>query len=236
MRWLFIFAHPDDETVACGGTIKKLTQHGHEVILVTATDGSAGEVMEPAQEKLKQFGSLGALRRHEYQQVADFLGATKTKVLDFTDGEITNQMVWSSLTLTMGEVIDEFQPDVLVTFDHSGWYYHLDHVAVSIATTLAANQATHKPALFFHVHMKVEKVKWKYVFPETLPITHQINVDDVKQDILQALNLHESQGTDPVKNWIKARQPYYELYQLVFADDRGHELLSELPFIERVSS
>jgi LmbE family N-acetylglucosaminyl deacetylase len=235
MKWLFIFAHPDDETVSCGGTIKKLAELGHEVILVSATDGSAGEVMKPAQEKLLEFGSLGALRRYEFQQVADFLGAQKARILDFADGEITNQMVWSSLTLAMGEVIEEYQPDALVTFDHTGWYFHLDHVGVSIATTLAAHQASSKPALFFHTHMKVENVKWSYVFPDKLPLTHQVNVDDIKQEILHALDLHQSQGTDPVRNWINQRQPYCEFFQLVFADERGRQLLAELPFFEAVA-
>lgn len=234
MRWLFIFAHPDDETVSCGGTIKKLTQMGHEVILISATDGSAGEVMQSAQKKLKDFGSLGAMRRHEYQQAAQFLGAQEARILHFGDGEITNQMVWSTLTFAIEALIDEYQPDAIVTFDHTGWYFHLDHVAVSIATTLAAQKAKLKPSIFFHVHMKIEDVKWKYVFPEIVPFTHQVDVDDIKQEILEALDLHESQGTDTVKNWIKKRQPYCELYQLVFADEKGKKLLAQLPFFESI--
>src|SRR5207237_34679 len=37
-------AHPDDEAIACGGTMAKAAAAGHRVVLVTATGGEQGEV------------------------------------------------------------------------------------------------------------------------------------------------------------------------------------------------
>jgi len=47
MKFLFVFAHPDDETFSSGGTIAKLTKNKHQVILATATKGEAGEPGNP---------------------------------------------------------------------------------------------------------------------------------------------------------------------------------------------
>ena len=43
VKKLIVFAsHPDDETIGCGGTIKKLSEKGCEVIVVFATSGNTG--------------------------------------------------------------------------------------------------------------------------------------------------------------------------------------------------
>jgi len=234
MRCLFIFAHPDDETVSCAITIKKLTEAGHEVTVVSVTDGGAGEVMRSAQPNLKKFGSVGELRRHELQQVCAFLGVKKLDILNFKDGEITNQEVWGKLTIACQEKIDEYQPDLLVTFDHTGWYFHLDHVAVSIATTLAANQAKHSPQIFFHTLMLVENTKWSYVFPKNLPVTHQVDSSQNREVKIEAMRLHASQDLDTVKRWVEERQPYFELFQLVSATSEGEKMLQNQSIFDKV--
>ncbi len=46
-RVLFVHAHPDDETLASGGTIATLLELGAEVTVLTATRGEQGEVLVP---------------------------------------------------------------------------------------------------------------------------------------------------------------------------------------------
>ena len=40
--FLFVFAHPDDETSSSGGTITKLSNEGHSFYVCTATRGELG--------------------------------------------------------------------------------------------------------------------------------------------------------------------------------------------------
>jgi LmbE family N-acetylglucosaminyl deacetylase len=229
MKFLFVFAHPDDETIACGGTIKLLTGQGHQVTITSVTDGGAGEVMPPAQSRLKELdGSVAALRKEEFAAVCEYLGA-ESRILNFPDGAMTNQMVWGTLTEACRELIDEIKPDVLVTFDHTGWYFHLDHVAVSISTTLAFYQAKHQPAVFFHAPVKInaKDSKWQYVFPQDVFETHFVDVTDLKEFKLHALDLHASQETGNPEKWMRERNPYYELYHLVSANKKGKVWLAQ---------
>ncbi|RCW39564.1 GlcNAc-PI de-N-acetylase [Halopolyspora algeriensis] len=39
-------AHPDDESIACGGVMRKAFEEGHRVVLVVATRGEQGEVVD----------------------------------------------------------------------------------------------------------------------------------------------------------------------------------------------
>ena len=70
-RLTAVFAHPDDETFATGGTIARYASEGVRCSLYCATDGDAGRssgipVSSPAE--------LGALRRAELRAACDVLG------------------------------------------------------------------------------------------------------------------------------------------------------------------
>lgn len=235
MTYLFLFAHPDDETIACAGTIKRLVDAGEEVVLVSATDGAAGEVMDEAKSKLAELGSVSALRRYELKQVAQFLNVSKLHFLDFQDGEITNKVVWGALTNAFIELFDTYKPDVLITFDHTGWYYHLDHVGVSIAATTAFQKAKHVPDCFFLSYLKVEGSKWKYFYPDLEPITHRVDVTLQRQTKLQAMKLHTSQDTKIIQQKVTKEQPHFELYQLAAATLKGQEILQKQKIFQKIS-
>jgi LmbE family N-acetylglucosaminyl deacetylase len=232
MRYMFFFAHPDDETIGTTSTMKKLTDQGDEVIVVTATDGAAGEVHERSKKDLEKFGTLAKLRRHELEQVSKLLGVKESLVLDFQDGEMTNKQVWGELTSTFIDLIDTYKPDFVVTFDHSGWYFHLDHVGVSIATTLAFHQSTHRPEALLLSYVQVEGSKWKYVFPTHLPITHVVDASDHKELKIQALELHASQDVEKIKEKVRKESPHRELFQLVFATEKGEKIMKKHPIFQ----
>ncbi len=234
MTYLFIFAHPDDETVACAATMKQLIDAGDEVIVISATDGSAGEVHKRAQSDFKKFGSVGELRRHELKQVSELLRVTKLHILDFTDGKITNEEVWGKLKEAIMDLIEQYKPVGIITFDHSGWYFHLDHVGVSIATTLAFQQSMHRPEFLLFSYMKVEGSKWKYVYPEKLPITHVVLCAEHRDLKISALKLHASQDMKLIHDKVQTEKDHSEIYQLVSATKKGEQMLKKHPVFHTV--
>jgi len=236
MTYLFFFAHPDDETVASASTIKQLIDNGDKVVVVSATDGAAGEVYEKAKSSLEKFGSVGALRRAELKQVAQFLNVTKLHILDFADGGINNQHVWGELKEVFIDLIHQYKPDVIITIDHSGWYFHLDHVGVSIAATLAYQQAEHKADAFFLSLFKVRLPKWQYVFPEELPVTHVVNATGHKELKLKAVDFHASQSMETFRQKLREEETHEELYQLAFASKKGKKIFANHPIFRAVTS
>ena len=65
-------AHPDDETIGCGGLIKKLTETGSDVVVVFATSGNTGI------DQNKKFNEKITLKRiKEAKRVAKILGIKK---------------------------------------------------------------------------------------------------------------------------------------------------------------
>src|SRR5215467_4427672 len=81
---LAIFAHPDDESLACGGTLARLADAGARVVLMCGSRGESGSISDPA---LVADGDLGAVRTHELREAAAVLGITEVIVLSHPDGD-----------------------------------------------------------------------------------------------------------------------------------------------------
>src|SRR5579871_4498191 len=68
---LVAVSHPDDETLAMGGTLAWLARRGRRVTIVCATGGEAGWIADPL---LATRDSLGTVREHELRRAAHVLG------------------------------------------------------------------------------------------------------------------------------------------------------------------
>lgn len=142
---LAVFAHPDDESLACGGLLARCADEGMRIALVCATRGEDGRDQTGA-------GSaepLATRRLRELAAAADVLGVDSVKVLDFEDG----MLPWvdgDDLQRRIADEIVRLAPDVVVTFDEDGLYWHPDHIAIHRATRAAvASRGSNGPALYY---------------------------------------------------------------------------------------
>ena len=131
-------AHPDDESIATGGTMAKAVAAGHRVVLVTATRGEHGE---PVPGVLADGEPLWQRRVAETHQSAEVLGADRVEFLGYEDsgmdGEPTNQdpaCFWQADIDEAAErlvaILRDVDADVLTIYDDHGNYGHPDHVQV----------------------------------------------------------------------------------------------------------
>lgn len=122
-RFLFLLAHPDDETFGPGGTIAKYAAQGAEVHLATATRGEAGMVGDPP---LTDREHLGEVRSAELLAAAGILGIAKVHFLGFHDGQLAAVPRELVVERTV-ETIRSVRPHILVGFGPEGVSRHADH-------------------------------------------------------------------------------------------------------------
>src|SRR6478735_7463057 len=77
---VFLHAHPDDEAIFTGATMRRLVDSDHRVVLVTATDGCEGTPLHPLGDE-----SVSGRRRAELEAAASELGVTRLVVLGYRD-------------------------------------------------------------------------------------------------------------------------------------------------------
>ena len=80
-----VFAHPDDEAFGVGGTLSKYAAEGHNVYLVTATRGEAGQITEP---DLATPASLPHVRERELRCACQTYGIHAPRFLGYVDGQL----------------------------------------------------------------------------------------------------------------------------------------------------
>ncbi len=142
-------AHPDDESIGCGGVMRRAADEGHRVVLVVATRGEHGEVDDGF---LAEGEELWQRRILETQAAADILGAQRVEFLGYRDsgmmGEPTNDLPGSFWTADVDEaagrlaaILREEQADVLTVYDDNGGYGHPDHIQVHRVGMRAAELA-----------------------------------------------------------------------------------------------
>lgn len=143
---LAVFAHPDDESLACGGTLARLADLGASIVIFCATRGERGFVSDPA---LVPDGNLGLVRTHELHAAAKILGAREVLVFDYPDGDLR----WgrdTELETDIIQAIRTYRPDAVITFDEDGLYWHADHIGVHEQTLSAVGSfGSAAPALYY---------------------------------------------------------------------------------------
>ena len=134
---VFLHAHPDDESIATGGSIARAVAEGHRVVLVIATDGRHGEV--PAD--LVPGETLADRRRVETERSAEVLGVQRLEWLGYHDSGMTgwaqNDEPGAFVRADVDEaaarlvaLLADENVDVMCCYDWHGGYGHPDHIQV----------------------------------------------------------------------------------------------------------
>jgi len=145
IKLLGVFAHPDDEQLVAG-PFTRAVQQGAAAYILCATRGEAGQISDPA---LATPETLGEVREQELRAAVAVHGWEPPLLLGYRDGTLPD-VDQQELTDAIIQVIREIRPQVLVTFDPTGIYGHLDHISISQTTTAAFRQAAdpaHRPDL-----------------------------------------------------------------------------------------
>ncbi len=154
---LAVLAHPDDESYGIGGTLARYAAEGVDVHVAIATDGAAGSID-------KKWGGdhsrLVDARTEEVNRAAEVLGVT-LHLMGYRDsgyigdpaGENPDAFVNADRDEAICQVVKlirTVRPQVVITHDETGGYYHPDHIQCNTVTTPAffsAGKADHYPEI-----------------------------------------------------------------------------------------
>lgn len=162
---LCTIAHPDDETMFCGGTLAALAARGVEIHVLCATRGEGGELGEPP---LCTREELGRVREAEMRCACQALGVRQVEFLDYVDPVIGPENVLYPFTGDEDGLRDRLlahvrrlRPGILLTHGRDGEYGHPAHKLLHRATWDAFQrmQDGARPAYFYTVAAAIPGLK-----------------------------------------------------------------------------
>jgi LmbE family N-acetylglucosaminyl deacetylase len=201
MKIIAIGAHLDDLELACGGTLAKAINSGHEVKMIVMSKSGY-------QHYSGNFGRSDEDAIREGKKAANILGVRDLVIFDFPNKDVPND---STVVEALNKVFDEFQPDLIMTH----WHFdtHKSHMNTALATIAAGR--------YFNSIVMFEP------FPPAgrsyMPFRPQLYVDitDTIDTKLKALATHESELKKYGPEWVETIKARAKL--------RGFELISNDP-------
>ncbi len=156
---LAIHAHPDDESSKGAATVAKYVSQGVRAILVTATGGEAGDILNPAMDTPEVLENLPEVRASELAKAAKIIGYDDVVLLGHRDSgmpdSVDNRNSAALCRQSFDEVLESLvrivrseRPEVVLGYDAHEFYPHPDHLMVhrlSMALVDAAASGTMFP-------------------------------------------------------------------------------------------
>jgi LmbE family N-acetylglucosaminyl deacetylase len=192
MKVLAIFAHPDDESYGPGGTLARYAQEGHEISLLTFTRGESGTLGISKKLSSKK---LAALRTCELQCAAKKLGIHHLQIFSFPDKKLSKVNDKRGEQLILKE-IQNFEPDLVITFHENTISGHPDHYAVTKWTYETIRRLKNPPKLCYYglILDQTAKVQQRKLFAiKSQEITHKIDVSATLKQKVKAIQCHKTQ-------------------------------------------
>jgi LmbE family N-acetylglucosaminyl deacetylase len=201
---LGVWAHPDDETYLSAGLMATAVRNGDRVVCATATRGELGSF----DEERWPTATLGRVRQEELEECLRILGVKEHSWFDYADGGC-DRVEFEEGVAKVIPLIEDAQPDTVLTFGPDGMTGHTDHISVCNWTTEAFRRVA-KPGARLHYATQVKD--WTdrfydrmqkfnvFMVPGTPPITprDELSIDflasgEVLDLKLKAIEAHCSQ-------------------------------------------
>jgi LmbE family N-acetylglucosaminyl deacetylase len=177
---LGVWGHPDDEAYLSAGLMMGALEAGNRAVCVTATHGEAGF----SDDDPRSADERAAVREAELAACFEILGVTEHRWLPYPDGRC-HEIPDDEPVGRLAAILEEIQPDTVLTFDPFGQTGHVDHIAASRWTTLACRRALPDARLLYAVMTP----EWVADFMDAAAIEAVMMVDGVDPPTVAASEL-----------------------------------------------
>ncbi|MGE5545972.1 MAG: PIG-L deacetylase family protein [Solirubrobacterales bacterium] len=141
-RLLVVAAHPDDEVLGCGATVRLRVNQGWTARLAIMTAGVTGRL---AGDAVNEAAAEQAELADQMRRAAEVIGFETTTVFGFPDNRM-DTVSRMDLAQALMPLVQDYRPDLVIT--HHPGDYNWDHTLTFDAVMMAArpNPPDHAPS------------------------------------------------------------------------------------------
>ncbi|MBW6474550.1 MAG: PIG-L family deacetylase [Anaerolineaceae bacterium] len=242
MNILVFFAHPDDETMLCGGLLALLSKSGHDVHYLSCTRGEGGECGVPP---LCSQTQLGSLRELELNCAVEKLGGKTLQFLNYVDPLVGPENTLFSFTqdqeklaMELKECIKKKDIDLLISHGSNGEYGHPGHLTVYQAVQKIIQNEF--PEMFWYtVQAYYDNSPKPHLLNKADQADWIIDVSSMINEKVRAALCHKSQHDLFVRKKSKESGKSVNVAQVIQTEESyhfangTHDILKNLPEIKK---
>ena len=242
MNILVFFAHPDDETMLCGGLLAILSKSGHDVQFLSCTRGEGGECGVPP---LCTQAQLGSLRELELACAVEELGGKSLQFLDYVDPLVGPDNSLFSFTqdqekleIELKDYLQTNDIDLLITHGSNGEYGHPGHMTVyQVALKIIQSEFPEMP--WYTVQAYYDNSPKPHILNKADQADWIIDVSSVINEKIRAAFCHKSQHDLFVRRKSKELGKSVSVSEVIQTEESYHfangtkDVLKNLPEIQK---
>jgi LmbE family N-acetylglucosaminyl deacetylase len=242
MNILVFFAHPDDETMLCGGLLAILSKSGHDVQFLSCTRGEGGECGVPP---LCTQAQLGSLRELELACAVEELGGKSLQFLDYVDPLVGPDNSLFSFTqdqekleIELKDYLQTNDIDLLITHGSNGEYGHPGHMTV-YQVALKIIQSEFPEMHWYTVQAYYDNSPKPHILNKADQADWIIDVSSVINEKIHAAFCHKSQHDLFVRRKSKELGKLVSVSEVIQTEESYHfangtkDVLKNLPEIQK---
>jgi LmbE family N-acetylglucosaminyl deacetylase len=188
MNILVIAAHPDDEVLGCGATLRRLADEGHSVHISILGEGITSRYDKPEQAEVEQLNQLHSTAK----SVSELLGAKSLALHGLPDNRFDSVPILDIIKI-LEKRIAEVQPEIV--FTQHGGDLNIDHLCTYRATLTATRPMAGCKVRAVYSYEVMSSTEWAFqkFAPEFKPSVFY-DVSATLQTKLDAMALYESEA------------------------------------------
>jgi LmbE family N-acetylglucosaminyl deacetylase len=150
LTMMAVHAHPDDEASSTGGVLAAYSAQGIQTVVVTCTNGEFGDApggIKPGGDGHEE-QAVAEHRLAELREACAILDVSHLELLGYHDSGMPEwdykdrpdafcNVPEADVAARISGLIEQYRPQVLITYDDKGPYQHPDHVHASRAAQAA---------------------------------------------------------------------------------------------------
>ncbi len=187
-----VHAHPDDEASSTGGVLAKYADRGIQTVLVTCTNGEFGDTLsgvKPGEDGHDE-QAVAEIRIAELRESCKHLAVSHLELLGYHDSGMPDweykdrpdafcNVPLSEVAGRIGALIEQYRPQVVITYDADGAYQHPDHVHAA-RSAVAAVEATGIPDKLYLTAMRRSHWRelWEALREQGVEVPNDRDIDE----------------------------------------------------------
>lgn len=183
---LVVAAHPDDEILGCGGTLKRLINEGNEAYSLILSDGTTSRydiLTEKVSEDIK-------IRLHQSQSASKVIGYKETFFCQFPDNSFDKENLLA-IVKAIEKYILLLKPSVI--FTHHYGDLNIDHQRTFHAVQTATRPMVECSVKEIYCFETYSATEWNFINNAKFVPNYFVNIENTLKDKLEAMKCYKSE-------------------------------------------